>query len=252
MPTTTRNSDFCPELIDQLSIAKNVVALTGSGISAESGVPTFRGSQKGLWARYDPQELATVEAFKRNPKLVWQWYEWRRRIISKAKPNPAHTALLELEQVVDQFILITQNIDGLHQQAGSKSVVELHGNIFRTKCFEDGQVIDDWDDVEHVPPHCPYCNGLLRPDVVWFGESLPQAALTKALTASQTCDFFFSIGTSSLVQPAASLAGYARRNGAIIVEINLAPTPLTPFVDFVLNSPAGQIMPLLINSAFPQ
>jgi len=215
-------------------------------------VPTFRGSQKGLWAQYDPGELATTEAFKRNPKLVWQWYEWRRRLISEAKPNPAHTALVQLVQLVDHFKLITQNIDGLHQQAGSKSVIELHGNIFRTKCFQDGQVIDDWYDVEQIPPRCPSCNGLLRPDVVWFGESLPQEALINAMIASQTCDLFFSIGTSSLIQSAASLARYARQNRAMIVEINLAPTLLTPFADFVLSIPAGQILPILINSTFHQ
>jgi NAD-dependent deacetylase len=250
MPSATGSPLIPADLIDLLSSAENVVVLTGSGISAESGVPTFRDAQTGLWAQYDPQELATPDAFERNPQLVWQWYEWRRKIITDAFPNPAHSALVELEQIVPHFKLITQNIDNLHQKAGSDSIIELHGNILRTKCYEDGQLVEKWDDDDQTPPRCPRCNGLLRPDVVWFMEPLPHEALTAAMIASENCDLFFSVGTSSLVQPAASLAGQARQSGAAIVEINLAPTPLSPFADFVLRGRAGQILPLLVNSTF--
>ncbi len=250
MTTTTGNPPIPLELVDLLYSTENVTVLTGSGISAESGVPTFRDAQTGLWAQYNPHDLATPEAFERDPRLVWLWYEWRRRLIADAIPNSAHTALVELEQLILHFRLITQNVDGLHEKAGSESIIELHGNILRTKCYEDGQIIEKWDDDDHIPPHCPDCNGLLRPDVVWFGEALPNEALTAALRASQNCDLFFSVGTSSVVQPAASLADHARQSGAAIVEINLAPTPLTPFADFVLRGSAGQIIPMLVESTF--
>jgi NAD-dependent deacetylase len=250
MPTTTVSPLIPSELVDLLSSAEKVAFLTGSGISAESGVPTFRDAQTGLWAQYNPQELATPEAFARNPRLVWQWYEWRRQLIADALPNPAHTALVELEQLIPHFRLISQNVDGLHQKAGSESIIELHGNILRTKCYEDGEIIEKWGDDDRLPPHCPTCDGLLRPDVVWFGEALPYEALSAALVASQNCDLFFSAGTSSVVQPAASLADQARQSGAMIIEINLAPTPLTPFADFVLSGPAGQILSMLVDSTF--
>jgi len=250
MPTTTGNIFIPSELVELLSSAENVSVLTGSGISAESGVPTFRDAQTGLWAQYNPHDLATPEAFERNPSLVWQWYEWRRRLIAAAIPNPAHHALVELEQFIRHFQLITQNVDGLHQKAGSETVIELHGNILRTKCYEDGQIVERWDDDDQVPPHCPSCNGLLRPDVVWFGEALPHEALNTALMAARSCELFFSVGTSSVVNPAASLADHARQIGAVIVEINTAPTPLTPYADFVLSGPAGQILPMLIDSTF--
>ena len=250
MPTLTADPRIPSELVALLSSAENVAFLTGSGISAESGVPTFRDAQTGLWAQYDPHDLATPEAFERNPRLVWQWYEWRRVLIAEAIPNPAHTALVELERLIDHFRLISQNVDGLHQKAGSESIIELHGNILRTKCYQDGQIIEKWDDDDRLPPHCPNCDGLLRPDVVWFGEVLPHEALSAALLASQNCDLFFSVGTSSVVQPAASLADQARLSGAMIVEINLAPTPLTPFADFVLRGPAGEIIPKLVDSTF--
>ena len=213
MPSIRGNPLIPAEIVDLLFAAKNVVVLTGAGISAESGVPTFRDAQTGLWAQYDPQELATPEAFRRNPQLVWQWYEWRRGLVTGAQPNPAHIALVDLERLVPHFQLITQNIDDLHQNAGSQLIIELHGNILRSKCYEDGQIIEQWDNDDHAPPHCPFCDGFLRPDVVWFGEALPHNALKAALIASQKCDLFFSVGTSSLVQPAASLAGHARPSG---------------------------------------
>lgn len=232
-------------LINQLHAAKRVAVLTGAGISAESGIPTFREAQTGLWAQYDPQQLATPAAFRRDPQLVWDWYVWRRKLIARAGPNPGHIALVEMEKHIPHFTLITQNVDGLHRQAGSQRVLELHGNIQRNKCLDEGHVVDSQDD-ERRPPRCPHCGGLLRPDVVWFGENLPREAIEDAWQAAERCQVFFSIGTSALVQPAASLPLVAQRAGATLVEINPEPTPLTAQVDFALSGPAGEILPHLV------
>ena len=242
---------FPHKLIEALRTASHVAVLTGAGISAESGVPTFREAQTGLWAQYDPQELATPQAFYRNPRLVWEWYAWRRELVSKAEPNLGHLALAALESKVPKLTLITQNVDGLHQRAGSRAVIELHGNIMRTKCFDNGRLIQSWPPTDEVPPRCPHCGGLLRPDVVWFGESLPHDALETAVTSAQSCDIFFSIGTSSLVQPAASLPIEAIQAGAVTVEINPQPTPLTSHVEYALTGGAGSILPALLDAAFP-
>ncbi len=223
-----------------------MAVLTGAGISAESGVPTFREAQTGLWAKYDPQELATPQAFRRDPKLVWEWYAWRREIVGQAAPNPGHMALAELAARVPQFSLITQNVDGLHQRAGSRNVIALHGNITETKCFGNEHFIESWADSDAVPPHCPICNELLRPNVVWFGESLPAGALATAVQAARTCDLFLSVGTSALVHPAASLPLLALENGAVTVEINPQSTPLSRWMDFVLSGPAGTVLPQLV------
>jgi NAD-dependent deacetylase len=239
-----------PELVEVLRSASHVVVLTGAGISAESNIPTFRGAQTGLWAKYSPEELATPQAFRRNPKLVWDWYAWRRELVAQAKPNPGHLALVELEKRTPKFTLITQNVDGLHQRAGSRNVIELHGNINRIKCFEEGSIIDSWSPTPEVPPRCPHCNGYLRPDVVWFGETLPPQALRAASAAAQECDLFFSIGTSGLVQPAASLPYEALKRGVPVVEINPDETPLTPNVTYNLLGPAGQILPKLLNQVY--
>jgi NAD-dependent deacetylase len=236
------------ELTTILRTAERVTIMTGAGISAESGVPTFRDAQTGLWAKYDPMELATPNAFRRNPKLVWEWYAWRRELIANTRPNAGHMALAQLEQQIPNLTLITQNIDGLHRAAGSANPIELHGNITRTKCFEDGRIISRWPETTDVPPRCPECGGYLRPDVVWFTETLPPDALSQAIHASQNCDLFFSIGTSALVQPAASLAHEARQSGAALVEINLEPTPLTRYADFALHGPAGTILPALLKN----
>ena len=238
------------DLINSLRQANHVAILTGAGTSAESGVPTFREAQTGLWAQYNPEELATPQAFQRNPQLVWEWYEWRRGLVAKAEPNPGHRALAVLAQHVPHLTLITQNVDGLHQRAGSKHVIELHGNIMRTKCFDDGRIVQHWPPTKEVPPRCPRCGGLLRPDVVWFGEGLPYDALATAVTAAQTCDIFFSIGTSSLVQPAASIPGYAMRNGRVTVEINPQPTPLSRQMDYILAGPSGEVLPALLDAAW--
>jgi NAD-dependent deacetylase len=199
-----------------------------------------------LWAKYSPEELATPQAFRRNPKLVWEWYTWRRELVAQAQPNPGHLALAELEQLVPHLTLITQNVDGLHQRAGSRNVIELHGNITRTKCFDEGDIIDSWPQTAEIPPRCPRCDGYLRPDVVWFGETLPTQALHTAFEAARQCDLFFSIGTSALVHPAASLPYEALQRGVTVVEINPDVTPLTSNVTYVLPGPAGQILPELL------
>lgn len=233
-------------LIELLARTQRVTVLTGSGVSAESGVPTFRDARTGLWANFKPEELATPTAFRRNPRLVWEWYEWRRKLVSAAKPNPAQLALVEMARRVPRFTLVTQNVDGLHQRAGSREVIELHGNITRTKCFEEDTVVTDWPDTGEVPPRCPRCGGMLRPDVVWFEEAMPEEAMALALERSGDCEVFFSIGTSTVVYPAAGLPFHARSSGATVVEINPAPTPLTPEADYVIPGVAGVVLPELL------
>ena len=237
------------ELIEALRDARRVVALTGSGISAESGVPTFREAQTGLWARYDPQEFATPEAFARDPEFVWKWYAWRRGLVGRALPNAGHTALADVERCVPEFSLVTQNVDGLHQQAGSDHVVELHGNILRSRCPVENVTVEP-DGADHLPPLCPNCGSPLRPDVVWFGEALPATELEAASEAARSCDLFLSVGTSGLVYPAASLPYEALESRATVVEINPDRTPLSPHADFSLRGRAGEILPRLVGATF--
>lgn len=238
------------QLLNRLSAVHNVVVLTGAGISAESGVPTFREAQSGLWARYRPEELATREAFADHPQRVLDWYRWRRELIQKAQPNAGHTALARMEEIIHkqggEFHLITQNVDNLHQRAGNQSVLELHGNIFQFKCFDCEKKQTPPDEMIDLP-RCQACQGLLRPDVVWFGENLSAHLLEKAVAVCQQADLLFLIGTSAVVQPAASLPLYALREGAFLVEINPAPTPLSPRCDLTLRIPAGEILPELVN-----
>lgn len=236
-------------LARELRAARRVVAFTGSGVSAESGVPTFREAQTGLWARYDPERLASPEAFVRDPRLVWDWYEWRRGLVSSAEPNPAHHALAEMEGRVADFALVTQNVDGLHERAGSRAPIELHGNITRSKCSAEGVTVRDYEGTGSPPP-CPRCGAPLRPDVVWFGEMLPPGALERASGAARRCDLFLSIGTSSLVYPAAALPYEALDHGATVVEVNPEGTPLSPRADFVLRGRAGEVLPELLRAAF--
>jgi NAD-dependent deacetylase len=235
------------ELLQRLTAAKSVTVLTGAGVSAESGVPTFRDAQTGLWAKYKPEDLATPRAFQRQPRLVWEWYEWRRKLVAGAKPNPAHHALVEMENFFLRFHLITQNVDGLHERAGSRNVIELHGNITRTKCSEEGTIVSSWNDTGDLPPKCPDCGALLRPDVVWFEEPMPEEEMLEATTATD-CDVFFSIGTSTLVYPAASLPSEALRNGATVVEINPQSTPFTEQAHFALPGAAGVVLPELLKA----
>jgi NAD-dependent deacetylase len=234
----------------------NIVALTGAGVSAESGLQTFReanagpGAGQAFWSRYRPEDLATPEAFERNPEMVWDFYAMRRLKAREVKPNPGHFALAEMGKHIPHFTLITQNVDGLHQKAGSMDVIELHGNITRIKCSHGCGVYSEWEDIPGCVPVCPTCGTKLRPDVVWFGEALPWSGLETAREAAQTCQVFFSIGTSSLVQPAASLARLAKHHGAIVVEVNTEETPLTTSVDIFLRGKSGEILPELVRQTW--
>ena len=232
-------------LKEALKNAQRVAVLTGAGISAESGVPTFRGAD-GLWKNYQATDLATPEAFARDPELVWEFYNWRRGLIGQKTCNPAHTALAELEHRVPDFTLITQNVDGLHLLAGSRHLLEIHGNIWRVRCTRCREVtLDRSPNMGHLPK-CDACGGLLRPDVVWFGESLDPDILHQAVAAAETCQVMLIIGTSSVVQPAASLAFTAKSGGALLAEINLERTPNSDFMDVVLLGKAGEIVPKLV------
>jgi NAD-dependent deacetylase len=244
--------NFSTDLINSLRSAQHVVVLTGAGVSAESGIPTFRDAQTGLWAQYRPEDLATPEAFERNPKLVWDWYAWRRELVEQSRPNAGHYALAQLQQHVSRFTLITQNVDGFHQLAGSTNVIELHGNLARVKCAREDEIVDRWEDTGETPPRCPRCGAYLRPDVVWFGEILPRGALEAAAQAALECDVFFSIGTSGLVEPAASLARMALQRGAKVVEVNATITPLTISATFMLRGAAGEILPALIKAVWEE
>ncbi|HUI55863.1 MAG TPA: NAD-dependent deacylase [Bryobacteraceae bacterium] len=228
-----------------LAEATAVAILTGAGISAESGVPTFRGTG-GLWKDYKPEELATPEAFAKDPRLVWEWYNWRRELIAKALPNIGHRALVELEKRKPRFTLITQNVDGLHDRAGSGKILKLHGDIWRMKCTSCGS---NWPDrrvpLPKIPPHCA-CGGLARPGVVWFGEPLPDGMMKEAEHAASSAQVFLVIGTSAVVVPAASLVPYAKKAGARIIEINTEDTAATAIVDCALRGPAGELLPQLV------
>ncbi len=239
-------------LVAAMRGARFVAVLTGAGVSAESGVPTFRDAQQGLWARFDPRELATPSAFARNPKRVWDWYAMRRAMVGSVAPNPAHVALAALERRVPEFLLITQNVDGLHQRAGSTRVVELHGNITRVKCSREGTPVAAWDEPDdELPPRCSACGAYLRPDVVWFEELLPSAPLAQAEEAARRCDMLLVVGTSAEVYPAAALPERARRGGANVIEINPNETALTAQADYTLRGPAGVVLPALLAAAFP-
>jgi NAD-dependent deacetylase len=228
-----------------LADASAVAILTGAGISAESGVPTFRGDG-GLWREYKAEDLATPEAFARDPKLVWEWYDWRRGIIAKAVPNPAHHALVKLEIRIPRFTLITQNVDGLHDLAGNGKILKLHGDIWRMRCTECGANFPNRrTPLPKVPPHCA-CGGMARPGVVWFGEALPDGILKEAEHAVANAQVFLVVGTSAVVYPAAGLIPYAKQSGAKVIEINPEPTAATSIVDCALQGPAGEILPLLV------
>lgn len=240
---------FSDRLMTMLAQAKSVVAFTGAGVSAESGVPTFRGTD-GVWKKFKPEELANLGAFMKNPELVWEWYAHRKKIIANIRPNPGHYALAEMEQLFPHFAVITQNIDNLHRRAGSKTVYELHGNIERNYCMKCGAPYANEEilGAGSQPPlsiRCPRCSGLIRPDVVWFGEMLPEEEWDGSIRAAEAADIFLSIGTSGVVYPAASIPLVAKRHGAYVVELNPETTPLTDSADEFIQGLSGEILPAL-------
>lgn len=238
-------------LLDKLRDARHIVVFTGAGVSAESGIPTFRDAQKGLWSQYRAEDLATAEAFARDPITVWNWYQWRRDLMRSARPNAAHLAIVRLEKLVERVTVITQNVDGLHQAAGSSDVIELHGNIWNNVCSACGQLTADIQGLTGVPPSCVHCGELLRPGVVWFGESLPVPAWARAADILDVADMFFCIGTSSLVEPAASLPRQVRASGRTVIQINPEATAHDEIAQYVLRGKAGVVMPQLIEAAWP-
>jgi NAD-dependent deacetylase len=228
-----------------LSSASKVCILTGAGVSKESGIPTFRDAQTGLWAQYDPQELASPQGFLRDPGLVWRWYDGRRKKLDEVKPNPGHYAIAEMEALFSEVMVITQNVDGLHQQSGSTNVLELHGNITTFHCFDRMHKCESVSIGLDTPPLC-HCGSLLRPSVVWFGEALPPGVLEAARAAVARCDVIFVVGTSGIVHPAASLPMIAKRAGAVVVEINREPTPITSLADIVVQQESGKALPEIL------
>jgi NAD-dependent deacetylase len=232
----------------RLRAARRVVVLTGAGISAESGVPTFRGPG-GLWRHYRPEDLATPEAFARDPHLVWEWYAWRREIIAPLRPNAAHVSLVALESRTPQFLLATQNVDGLHAVAGSRRIVELHGTLWQLRCTSCAYAREDRSvPLAEVPPRCD-CGALLRPGVVWFGEALSEEAVATAFEAARAADAVLVVGTSSLVYPAAALPQVARAAGAFVIEVNPEATPLTPLADVSLRGTAATLVPAIVEGS---
>lgn len=232
-------------MLTTLVNANRVLVLTGAGMSAESGVPTFRDAQSGLWEKYRPEDLATPQAFRRQPQLVWDWYEERRSNIRRVHPHAGHSALVDIEKSFESLLVVTQNVDSLHQQAGSSEVIELHGNIMRSICSETGREIDaKWltSNPGHPPASPHHRRGLARPGVVWFGEQLPMGNLNRAITEAHACDVCFSIGTSTMVQPAASLPFVALEAGAIVIEINPTPTTLSTKAHFSLQTTAARAL----------
>jgi NAD-dependent deacetylase len=256
----TQVDELPPALLERLRTARRAMALTGAGVSAESGIPTFRGADgAGFWGRYDPLDLASRAGYERNPERCWAWYAMRRAQLHSVEPNPAHYALARLGAYYPDFTLATQNVDGLHERAGSRSVIELHGNLADVKCLVENRSVP-WEDPPDAPvvteetlergewpqvPRCPQCGGLLRPDVVWFGEMLPAIALARAEDAAERCEVCFVVGTSAEVYPAAGLPETARNHGALIVEVNREETGLSRWADLSLRGPAGVILPTL-------
>ncbi|MGE5444743.1 MAG: SIR2 family NAD-dependent protein deacylase [Ignavibacteriales bacterium] len=241
--------DKIKEAKEIIGSASDIAVLTGAGISAESGVPTFRG-ENGLWREYRSEELATPGAFARDPKLVWEWYEWRRKIIKEAKPNPGHNALVDLENEKSDFTLITQNIDGLHQLSGSRNLVEMHGNLWQIRCISCG-IIEQSHDVplKELPPRCKDCGSLGRPNVVWFGEIVPMSVIDKTLVAIEKCQVMLIVGTSGVVEPAASMGLVAKQTGKTVIEVNLEPTINSPLYDLSIIGKSGEILPMLCRSS---
>jgi NAD-dependent deacetylase len=235
-------------VVERLARARRVSVLTGAGISAESGVPTFRGPE-GLWKTFRAEDLATPEAFARDPKLSWEWYDWRRQKLAPCLPNAGHEALVRLEQRVEEFTLVTQNVDGLHRRAGSRNIEELHGNIWRLRCTSCAHRGDDFRaPLPELPPRCA-CGSVLRPDVVWFGEILPQEPFNRSVQAMSRTEVLLVVGTSALVYPAASLPLVAKQAGGFVVEINKEETPLSPLADVTMLGAAAELLPAIVGAS---
>lgn len=241
MPLTLPDS-----VLHRLKTARNIVALTGGGMAAESKIPSFREAHSGEWAAYDVSELATEQAYLRNPRLVWEWYEHRRRVADAAEPSPAHYALVDLEQHYPSFTLITQTIDGLHWRAGSRDMVELNGSLGRPRCYEAGHVISSWEDVGESPPRCPHCGSMLRPGVVLFGEGLPEWELRRARVAVEQCEVFMCVGDVGAIEPVASFPFVAKRVGALVLAIDAADSIYTLMADHIIDEPLAAALPALV------
>ncbi|MBL8157041.1 MAG: NAD-dependent deacylase [Anaerolineae bacterium] len=239
----------------RLQAARQITVLTGAGVSKESGIPTFRDALDGLWAQYDPTQLATPQAFLINPKLVWEFYEYRRRLMTPAQPNPGHMALAALQRRYPSLRVITQNVDDLHERAGSSDVIRLHGSIALNRCFYDCQGYPTridvsllaWDPANGTPL-CPHCGRWVRPDVVWFGEVLPSEELDRAVNLLQRTDVMLVVGTSGLVTPAADMPWIAGRSGAFIIEVNPDLTPISEIADLILRGPSGEVLPRIVEA----
>jgi NAD-dependent deacetylase len=248
------------DLVIAIRQAKHIVVFTGAGVSAESGIPTFRDSFTGLWERFDAEDLATPAAFRRDKELVWGWYEWRRMKVLGAQPNPAHRAIAALAQHIPKLTVVTQNVDDLHERAGSQNVLHLHGSLHHPYCLTCGQAHTFAPGVPNEqgggrrlsPPACSRCGGDVRPGVVWFGEDLPQRELLCANTLAQACDLLFAIGTSGLVYPAAQIPILAKQAGARVALINPTVTQLDAACSWSLHGAAGEILPRLLQAAFLQ
>ena len=247
-------AEFSPELLRRLREARHILVLTGAGASAESGIPTFRDALTGLWEIFDPAQLATADAFEDDPELVWGWYEWRRALVARCAPNAGHDAIARMQALAPRVSVVTQNVDDLHERAGSAEVIHLHGSIDAPRCFDCGL---GWDGGQQppseparlAPPRCPDCGGMIRPGVVWFGEALPQREWLAAEAAANSCDLALVVGTSSLVYPAADLPRQALASGATVVEVNLEPGGLG---GHYLCGRAGEVLPSLVDAAWPR
>ncbi|MGQ9587157.1 MAG: SIR2 family NAD-dependent protein deacylase [Thermoplasmata archaeon] len=230
-------------ILERVRAARRACVLTGAGVSAESGIPTFRGAD-GIWEKYDFRKLATSEGFRNDPRLVWEWYQLRQMEMMRAQPNPAHKAIADMEDHFESFTVLTQNIDGMHRRAGSKSIVELHGNIWRMRCPRDNTIVEIDSPVDELPPLCQ-CGGILRPDVVWFGEQLPSEAIEKAFQAASESEVMFVVGTSAVVYPAAALPALTKNAEGMVIEVNLEPTDVSMYADASFFGRAGEILPVL-------
>lgn len=238
--------DFRKDFIDKLKEAKSIVFFTGAGISAESGISTFRGKD-GIWNKLKPEELANFNAFMKNPNMVWEWYQYRRKIINESRPNPGHYAIAEFEKYFDDVCVITQNVDNLHGRAGSSRIYELHGNIERNFCVDCGAYYNSANySFTDEAPRCDKCRGLVRPDVVWFGEMLPQEVFAEGEKKAEWSDICFVAGTSAVVYPAAYIPISAKKNGSFVVEINIEETDFSNYADYSIYGKSGEVIPLIL------